>query len=412
MHNFTSIKNYHREMAKNGDFLDELFKKNRSNIPVKKEHALEMLGGDETAIEKLIHKNVIYEDQGQLFLYDNHRNFYESVLELPRELNNYLIKEYIERLTESFGKWARSTSERDKSKEVFNVRKTLMDIVNNVRLNLNNLNALLTEKYDVEPDFQERIRHLKRYDDKRKDVVQLIDTVNEMVNSDMIFFSNNEMLFGTVLKVKLDLTEYRKELTSYHSRILEHLNKIEKQQALVKKIRLLKHLKNNMLLETETNIHAVINQVDGMLFKKASDITKISTMVSVEYLRDDDDAASILENIRAEVAGRYSQNSRKTKEEKPVRLDVRKAKKVPHMRKPFDLPSLMAEFLHQKNDLFSFAMDYPFKEEADTNCRILLYVKLADRFIQKAIKEKRIDSLNLTEHNTFKNFKYIIIRPT
>ena len=269
MHNFTSIKNYHREMAKHGEFLDELFKKNRSNIPVKKEHALEMLGGDETAIEKLIHKNVIYEDQGQLFLYDNHRNFYESVLELPRELNNYLIKEYIERLTESFGKWARSTSERDKSKEVFNVRKTLMDIVNNVRLNLNNLNALLTEKYDVEPDFQERIRHLKRYDDKRKDVVQLIDTVNEMVNSDMIFFSNNEMLFGTVLKVKLDLTEYRKELTSYHSRILEHLNKIEKQQALVKKIRLLKHLKNNMLLETETNIHAVINQVDGMLFKKA-----------------------------------------------------------------------------------------------------------------------------------------------
>ena len=412
MHNFTSIKNYHREMAKNGDFLDELFKKNRSNIPVKKEHALEMLGGDETAIEKLIHKNVIYEDQGQLFLYDNHRNFYESVLELPRELNNYLIKEYIERLNYSVGKLARSTSERDKSKEVFNVRKTLMDIVNNVRLNLNNLNALLTEKYDVEPDFQERIRHLKRYDDKRKDVVQLIDTVNEMVNSDMIFFSNNEMLFGTVLKVKLDLIEYRKELTSYHSRILEHLNKIEKQQALVKKIRLLKHLKNNMLLETETNIHTVINQVDGMLFKKASDITKISTMVSVEYLRDDDDAASILENIRAEVAGRYSQNSRKTKEEKPVRLDVKKAKKVPHMRKPFDLPSLMAEFLHQKNDLFSFAMDYPFKEEADTNSRILLYVKLADRFIQKAIKEKRIDSLNLTEHNTFKNFKYIIIRPT
>ena len=27
MHNFTSIKNYHREMAKHGDFLDELIKK-------------------------------------------------------------------------------------------------------------------------------------------------------------------------------------------------------------------------------------------------------------------------------------------------------------------------------------------------------------------------------------------------
>ena len=411
MPNFTSIKNYHREMAKLGDFLDELFRKNRSNIPVRKEYAIEMTGEENEVIDRLILKNVIYEDQGQLFLYDNHRIFYESVLEVPRELNNYLIREYIEKLTEAVKSWSRSNSEREKSKIIENVRRTLMDIVNNVKQNIDNLNALLTEKYDAEPDFQERIRLLKKYDEKREDVVQLIDNVFDIINNEKRFFSNNELLFGTVMNVRQLLTGYRKELTSYHNRILDHLNKIERQQAFVKKIRWLKNLKENMALETETNIVGAMNHVDGLLFKKADDMTRISTNVSITFLRDDDRALDALEIIRAEVSKRYSGNSTKTTEEKNVRLNDKQNKTIPDIRKPIDLPTLENEFLHQDNDLFSFVMNYSFKDDKDNDFRIMLYVKLADRIIQKAAKNNIVRKLNLKEIKYFQNFKYINILP-
>jgi hypothetical protein len=164
---------------------------------------------------------------------------------------------------------------------------------------------------------------------------------------------------------------------------------------LVKRVRQLKYLKDQYIIEEDTNVRAVLTKLHPVWTEK---LPRYQTRVSLDFLRNDDRALDILNDIRNRRERKISIKSRLA-----PKIDDSYLNAKPERNRVVNHQEIINGFLAQSNDLFQYIWNYHFDDEMSQEERLVIFIQLASQYTAKLNYTQRTNSLN--------NIEYPIIYP-
>ncbi len=372
MPTFQSLRDLIRGLQQGEKLLNDMFQK-RKTVAVNYEEALETLGGDENRLTRLIKYGVIEQTGDSLELSDVYLRFFEEVLSANEIINIAFVKTYIDKLNLDISSYLVEENKARKEKMAREIRYTFKRIENTTRNNVKDLKHKVDDTYKQEPNFKIKELRLKDFDEKAKHIGELIHQTELLIDKQSIFFANMDIgMRQTISEVKDGLRDSAHGLIAITAQIIDYLNRIEYQSRLVKKVRQLKYLKDQYLIEEGTDIKKKLADTNALWMERQP---KYITRVSLDFLRNDDAALEILNNIRARLSKKANIKSRLA-----PGIEKRYLEEQPETSRMFDHQAIINGFLAQGNDLFRYIWLYKFEQETDEESRLVLFLQLASQY--------------------------------
>ena len=396
MATFKSVKELTRGLQQGAKLLNDMFLK-RKTVAVKYDDAVETLDGDEKKLDYLLKFGIVVQTGDTLELGDAYMRFFEEVLSANEYINIASVQAYISKLRLDIDSYlvAENSSRRDKIAK--DIRYTFRRIQNTTRNNVKDLKHKVDDAYKQEPNFKIKELCLKDFDEQAKHISELIRQTEKVIEEQSIFFANamDISMRQTVSEVKEGLHESAHGLIAISAQIIDYLNRIEYQSRLVKKVRQLKYLKDQFLIEEGTDVKQLMAQTDDVWMEKQP---KYITRVSLDFLRNDDAALEILGNIRSRL------NKKATiKSHLAPSIDSQYLSEQTETTRMFNHQEIMNGFTAQSSDLFTYVWNYEFENNTDVENRLVLFLQLASQYDER---------LNYTpETKRMSNIEYPIIYP-
>lgn len=372
MPTFQSLRDLIRGLQQGEKLLNDMFQK-RKTVAVNYEEALETLGGDENRLTRLIKYGVIEQTGDSLELSDVYLRFFEEVLSANEIINIAFVKTYIDKLNLDISSYLVEENKARKEKIAREIRYTFKRIENTTRNNVKDLKHKVDDTYKQEPNFKIKELRLKDFDEKAKHIGELIHQTELLIDKQSIFFANMDIgMRQTISEVKDGLRDSAHGLIAITAQIIDYLNRIEYQSRLVKKVRQLKYLKDQYLIEEGTDIKKKLADTNALWMERQP---KYITRVSLDFLRNDDAALEILNNVRARLSKKANIKSRLA-----PGVEKRYLENQPETSRMFDHQAIINGFLAQGNDLFRYIWLYKFEQETDEESRLVLFLQLASQY--------------------------------
>ena len=396
MATFKSVKELTRGLQQGAKLLNDMFLK-RKTVAVKYDDAVETLDGDEKKLDYLLKFGIVVQTGDTLELGDAYMRFFEEVLSANEYINIASVQAYISKLRLDIDSYlvAENSSRRDKIAK--DIRYTFRRIQNTTRNNVKDLKHKVDDAYKQEPNFKIKELCLKDFDEQAKHISELIRQTEKVIEEQSIFFANamDISMRQTVSEVKEGLHESAHGLIAISAQIIDYLNRIEYQSRLVKKVSQLKYLKDQFLIEEGTDVKQLMAQTDDVWMEKQP---KYITRVSLDFLRNDDDALEILGNIRSRLNKKATIKSRLAPS-----IDSQYLSEQTETTRMFNHQEIMNGFTAQSSDLFTYVWNYEFENNTDVENRLVLFLQLASQYDER---------LNYTpETKRMSNIEYPIIYP-
>lgn len=393
---FKTLKELIRGLQTGDRLLVDMFNK-RKTVSIRYDDAVDTLDGDENKLRFLISHGVIEQTGNTLELDDNYLHFFENVLEVNEDINVESVRQYIGRLRLAIDSYLAAESDLRRRQFLNDTRHTLRSINQTTRRNIIDLKRNVENTYKQEPNFKLKKLRLTDFDRKSRDIVELIRQTEQLLDRQTVFFRTamDAALQHTVNEVRLGLGESAHALIDIQKQIIDYLNRIEYQSRIVRKVRALKYLKDQFMIEENTNVRAVLNANNPVWMEPAA---RYSTKVSVSYLQNSDEALVILGNIRRQL-------TRKTvvRQRLSGQIDSEYLTPQQETMRVFNHQELFNAFKAQGSDLFTFVMHYDFHAVTSLEERLVLYLQLASQYTEE---------LRFTGGmRTCRQFEYPIILP-
>ena len=396
MATFRSIKELTRALQQGSKLLSNMFLQ-RKTVAVKYDDALETLDGDENRLKHLITYGVIVQTGDSLELNDAYQRFFEEVLAVNEDINISSVKMYIDKLNLGISSYLAAENNTRRESFLREIRHTFKSIDNATRRNVIDLKRNVDDTYKQEPNFKIKELRLKDFDEKARLIGELIHQTERVLEEQTIFFSsaNDYGLKQTVSEVREGLRESAHGLITVTAQIIDYLNRIEYQSRLVKRARQLKYLRDQFMIEQATNVKELMAQTDAVLMERQP---KYITRVSLDFLRNEDTALDILDNIRRRLSKKANIKSRLAE-----KIDANYLEEQTETTRSFNHQELLNGFLAQSSDLFYYVWNYSFTESLDKELRLVLFLQMASQYPEQM---RYTD-----EMKTIDNIDYPIIYP-
>ena len=396
MATYQSIKELTRGLQQGAKLLNDMFLK-RKTVAIKYDDALETLDGDENKLKHLINFGVIVQTGDFLELDDNYQRFFEEVLAVNEDINIASVQTFIGKLKLGIDSYLAAENNSRKAQFLREIRHTFKSIENATRRNVVDLKRNVDDTYKQEPNFKIKELRLKDFDEKAKQIGELIKQTEKVLEEQTIFFANatDIGMKQTLTEIRVGLKESAHGLIAISAQIIDYLNRIEYQSKLVRKTRQLKYLKDQFMIEESTDVKELLSKVNGVWMEKQP---KYLTKVSLDFLRNDDAALEILCNIRKRLSKKVTIKSRLAE-----RIDEKYLEVQQETTRMFNHQEIINGFLAQSTDLFCYVWNYQFENETDQEMRLVLFLQLASQYN---------DNLQYTtDYKTMNNIEYPIIFP-
>ena len=395
MATYQSIKELTRGLNTGAKLLNDMFLK-RKTVAIKYDDALETLEGDENKLKHLINFGVIIQTGDCLELDDAYQRFFEEVLAVNEDINIAFVQTYIEKLKLGINSYLAAENNR-KPQFMKEIRHTFKGIENATRRNVMDLKRNVNDTYKQEPNFRIKELRLKDFDEKAKLIRELIQQTERIMEEQTIFFSSamEVGLKQTISEVKEGLRESAHGLIDISAQIIDYLNRIEYQSRIIKKIRQLKYMKDQFMLEENTNVREILSNTNDVWMEPQP---RYITRVSLDFLRNDDSALDILRDVRLRLDRKIMVKSRLA-----GRIDTRYLENTKETKRVFNHQEIINGFLAQSSNLFYYVWNYKFEIEAGTEERLVLFLQLASQYHDNLLYTEEMKTIN--------NIEYPIIYP-
>lgn len=369
----------------------------RKTVAVKYDDALDTLDGDENRLKHLITYGIIVQTGDSLELDDTYQQFFEEVLAVNEDINISSVKMYIEKLNLGISTYLAAENNTRREGFLREIRHTFKSIDNATHRNVIDLKRNVDDTYKQEPNFKIKELRLKNFDEKAQLIGELIHQTEKVIEEQTIFFSSvaDYGLKQTVSEVRDSLRESAHGLIAITSQIIDYLNRIEYQSQLVKRVRQLKYLRDQFMIEQATNVKELISHTNDVWMEKQP---KYITRVSLDFLRNEDSALEILENIRQRLSKKANIKSRLAEKIDAHYLEVQTETTI-----AFNHQEILNGFLAQSSDLFYYLWNYSFTETLDKELRLVLFLQMASQYPEQMRYTNEIQSID--------NIEYPIIYP-
>lgn len=408
MYIFRSIHEIINTVAAARGLLTEMFEK-RKILSFRYSDALALLKDDENRLKLLIEKEVIHQNGNFVELDARFMDFFELLLEANEEINTAVIDENIEYLHELMDYYLKERIATRKASYVRNIKITFQKIARTTIRNIMNLQTSIDNAFKHEPTYQIKIAKLENLDKKRINIQQLIDTTENLIlHEERQFFqqATDDELNRILLELRRELQLSAHSLIRAQQDIINYLNQIKSQVILVEKIRRVKYLQDQFELRAKSNLAEVLEREHSILLEGTA---PSSFKLSINYLNTDEARPIILkvmknlqhrETIRSNEAGAFSDEDLASQSmyQETISLEETVGNYIQAQTE-----AMWKDATAQPEDLFSFLMRYPFRQEVSEEERTTLFCLIVSLYeSQFRISE---------EFGIYKNYEYARIYP-
>ena len=408
MYIFRSIHEIINTVAAARGLLTEMFEK-RKILSFRYSDALALLKDDENRLKLLIEKEVIHQNGNFVELDARFMDFFELLLEANEEINTAVIDENIEYLHELMDYYLKERIATRKASYVRNIKITFQKIARTTIRNIMNLQTSIDNAFKHEPTYQIKIAKLENLDKKRINIQQLIDTTENLIlHEERQFFqqATDDELNRILLELRRELQLSAHSLIRAQQDIINYLNQIKSQVILVEKIRRVKYLQDQFELRAKSNLAEVLEREHSILLEGTA---PSSFKLSINYLNTDEARPIILkviknlqhrETIRSNEAGAFSDEDLASQSmyQETINLEETVGNYIQAQTE-----AMWKDATAQPEDLFSFLMRYPFRQEVSEEERTTLFCQIVSLYESLF----RISE----EFGIYKNYEYARIYP-
>lgn len=390
---FRSIEELVKVLDREKVLFRDMFER-RKSLAYRTDFALEIVDYKRERVQYLIDHGVIHENGDFLEMEDVYVQFFEDVLDMNEEISVASVREYIESLKENINYYLQEMNEHRKFQYQGNVRKILRKIGLRTLKNVVDLKRNVDVAFKQEPNYRIKMARLTNLDDKRKGVKVLMQECEKMMDGEVVFFkmTTDPEMQRTCMDVRNDFTEADHNLLEIEHQIIDYINQIEQQSALLKKIRKLKYLKDQLTWREDSNVERMLED-DNPVWMEKRRYNRI--FLSLEMLRSNEETYDIIRKV----AGKNNISRQSRTEAEPIDKEFLRGETEDVMT--VNTTELWNAFKAQGNHLFRFIKDYPYKHERTLNDHIILYCQMATQ---------HSDELRITEeYESFENIEYAII---
>lgn len=162
---FRSIEELTRTLSREQRLLSEMFEKRKlMKFPVGL--ALDLVGGSEARLRKLVDYGVLVEAGSTLEIESGYLNFFEEVLNVNEEISVLSVQECINTLKENIGYFLQESNPNRKAGYQDNVRQLLKKTGFRTLKNVVDLKRNMDNTYKQEPNYIIKKKKLQNLDEK------------------------------------------------------------------------------------------------------------------------------------------------------------------------------------------------------------------------------------------------------
>ena len=372
--------------------LKDMFQ-NRKSLSYSYDAARELVDYKMERIGFLIEHGVLHDSGEFLEMEDVYLRFFEDVLDVNEDISVAGVKESIDALESAIEYYLAETSLQRKTVYLKDVKRILRNIALNTFRNVIDLKRNIDSTYKNEPNYWIKKLKLQKLDEKRLAVSELIrQTENFLDNRRQGFFSvaMDVGLRRVVSDVRQQLVEAYHNLMELDRQIIEYLNLIDYHNRLVEKLRRVKYLRDQLVLESVTDIRKLLSDTNPLWMENRP---KYTLKLSLEMLRNNDEGLQALRSLSLRM-------------KKGVTIRKRNADAIsPDYLRPkskiadgINILELKNAFLASGVDLYSFIRDYNYRNAGtdivpDLEQKLVLFCQIASQYLDelKIRDEYRLD---------------------
>lgn len=366
---FRNIEELTKTLSREYILLSQMFEK-RKLIKFPMGLALELVGGNEARLRKLVDYGVIVESSSNTVeIESDYLNFFEEVLNVNEEISVLSVQECINTLKEYIGYFLQETNINRKAGYQDSVRQLLKKTGFRTLKNVVDLKRNMDNAYKQEPNYLIKKQKLKNLDKKSHSIRSMINECEKLMDGEQAFFimANDPHMAKTCSDVKHDFVVAYHALMEIDRQIIVYINQIDLQNKLYKKIRKLKYLQDQLMIKANTNIVQVLEGMNH-LWMESRQYSKIR--LSLDMLRDNEQVVKILRKIAE------SNGVRKTARTEAEPLSEEDLKQHVQRLRQVDPDEVWNAFEASSYNLFEFILRYDFKTKRNIEELVALFCQL------------------------------------
>lgn len=374
MNTFKSIDDLLRVLEREKVLMKQMFQK-RPSTSLKYDYALELTEYKEERVKYLIDYGVIRDSGNFLEMEDVYLKFFEEVLQVNESINVSFVDDYLGRLNENIDYYLQENNEQRKYNYHKEVRRCLKNIAMVTVRNVIDLKRNIDNTYKNEPNYPIKLAKLKNLDEKRKNIALLINRSEDIIeNQQPVFFkvAMDTQMRTVVCDVKLQLNDAYHNLIEIEKQIIHYLNLIAYQNRIFEKVRRLKYLRDQFLLEEKSDIRQQLSLMNPVWMEPQ---TNYRIKLSVDELRTSATALELIKKVvlRQKNLVRGPKNIAEAIPQEFLEADSEVLDAV-------NLQEVYNAFAASSSHLFRFVMNYRYHKEVDTNGKILYFCQIASQY--------------------------------
>ena len=375
---FHSLEELIRALDRERKLLHALFQ-DRKKMSFRYELARELASKKDESLEFLRRYGIIRENADFVELEDVYLKFFEEVLEVNEEINVASVKENIGNLNNAIEYYLSENSPNRKYGYLRDVKRILRNIALTTLRNVIDLKRNIDNTYKNEPTFAIKKKKLVHLDEKRKDIAALINECERVIDEKQTTFfmvAMDVQLKEIVTDVKLQLREVYHNLLELDRQIISYLNLIEYQNRLFQKVQKLKYLRDQMLLDTSTDIQAKLQTRNPVWMEPRP---RYTLKVSLSMLRNSEEGLKVLKDV---AKGKGNSRLKKVNLAEPLTTDeLTEQQQILPM---VDIGEVKNAFMASGDNLFHFVMNFSgYRIQMDDEAKLVLFCQIATQYLEE-----------------------------
>ena len=374
MNTFSNIKEVLDTLKREEGLLTEMFKR-RKNSNYKYEYALELVDNNAGRLQYLLDRSVIRQNGNTLEIDDLYLQFFEQVLEANEEINTSYINENLEKVKQNIEYYFNEQNEQRKYEYLRVIKNTLRKISVITLRNIVDLKRNIDNTFKSEPNYKNKKAKLINLDNKRKDITKLIEQTEFLVTDDNVTFfktATDEELNRIIVQLKMQLQKCTHNLIEIQRQVIDFLNQIQQQSGIIEKLKQIKYLKDQFILETNTDIKQILASHNTVVFEPNP---SYPLKLSLEHLQTDEEAFISIQKI----AGRKKMGA-KLKQPIAEKISDEYLETQILEEVHINLEEVKNGFVAGSNNLFDFIMNFDFSKKVSFDERVTIYCQMVSLY--------------------------------
>lgn len=296
MYIFSSIRELIRALDIGRELLGDMFEK-RKSAAYFYEKALQHVSQER--LDNLISKEIIRRNGQYIELDDRFLQFFEQFLDVNEEINVSYIQESILFVKQNILFYKQERNEIRQYNYLRTIKSALRRLERTAVRYIMDIQRNVDNTFKTEPNFKIKVAKLEDYARKRDDLQVLIEHVEHLITveeADFLRKAMDDELKEICLELREALNQTRHNLIEVQKQIIEYLNRIKYQSKVLEKIRQIKYLKDQVELQSRSNICDVLEGRSDVVFEPNP---AYPLKLSLDYLQTDE-VLPLLRKLSAE----------------------------------------------------------------------------------------------------------------